>query len=257
MLKMYFTGDKLTKKDVVFLLLDLRILVIALTPVIALALAVYYTDRFDKEPLYLLIKVFILGALAVIPIVLFEKFLTSVNIFTGVAAAFFNAFVVAGLTEEFFKRAVVLRTVYRNPAFDEKLDGIVYAVFAALGFATVENIMYVLVNFSANPYVGLSRGIFSVPTHVLLGVTMGYYLSLAKFSNHPHLERAYLRKSLYVPILLHGFFDFILMSEIPILLTLFLPYIIYLWTVNLRKLNRYYKESREKYQKIPARQPAE
>lgn len=224
---------------------DLRLIIIALIPVIALGLAVYYTDRFDREPLKLLLKVFILGAFAVIPIVYIERFLTSLNIFSGIGAAFFSAFIVAGFTEEFFKREVVLLTAYRNRAFDEKLDGIVYAVFAALGFAMVENIMYVVVDFSANPYVGLSRGLFSVPTHVLLGVTMGYYLSLAKFSADPKREKVNLRKALFVPLLLHGFFDFILMSGIPILLTAFIPYVIYLWVANLRKLNRYYRESKE------------
>ncbi|UWG98006.1 PrsW family glutamic-type intramembrane protease [Dehalobacter sp. DCM] len=225
---------------------DIRLIVIALTPVIALGLAVYFTDRYDKEPLKLIFKVFILGSLAVIPIVYIERFLTSLNIFTGAAAAFFSAFIVAGFTEEFFKREVVLLTAYRNRAFDEKLDGIVYAVFASLGFAMVENIMYVVINFSANPYVGLSRGIFSVPTHVLLGVTMGYYLSLAKFSKDSKSEKANLRKALIVPLVLHGFFDFILMSQIPILLTAFIPYVIYLWITNLRKLNHYYRDSKEK-----------
>lgn len=234
---------------------DLRLLVIALIPVIALGLAVYYTDRFDREPLKLLLKLFILGALAVVPIVYIERFLTSLNIFSGVAAAFFTAFIVAGFTEEFFKREVVLFTAYRHSAFDEKLDGIVYAVFASLGFAMVENIMYVVVNFTANPYVGLSRGLFSVPAHVLLGVTMGYYLSLAKFSADPKLEKTNLRKALFVPLILHGFFDFILMSEIPILLTAFIPYVIYLWITNLRKLNRYYRDSKEKSLKASFVQP--
>ncbi|NLP44573.1 MAG: PrsW family intramembrane metalloprotease [Peptococcaceae bacterium] len=229
--------------------MDLRLLVIAIIPVIALGLAIYFTDRYDKEPLYLLFKVFIFGALSVLPILLVEKFLMSLNVFQGLLASAFSAFIVAGLTEEFFKREVVLRTAYRHRAFDEKLDGIIYAVFASLGFAMVENIMYVLVNFSANPYIGISRGIFSVPTHVLLGITMGYYLSLAKFSSNKNLEKMYIRKALLVPTLLHGFFNFILLANIPILLTLFIPYVLYLWIANLKKLNQYYKDSKERYER--------
>jgi len=228
--------------------LDLRLLVIAITPAIALGLAVYFTDRFDREPLRLLFKVFIWGCLSIIPTVIVEKFLLSINIFSGLLASAFTAFIVAGLTEEFFKREVVLRSVYRNKAFNEKLDGIIYAVFAALGFATIENIMYVVVSYSANPYVGISRGIFSVPAHVLFAVTMGYYLSLAKFASTQKLQQAYLKKALTIPALLHGFFDFILMANIPILLTLFIPYVIYLWVVNLKKLNRYYKDSKEQFE---------
>lgn len=226
---------------------SLRLLIIAITPAIALGLAAYYTDRFDREPLRLLMKSFLFGMLSVFPIIIVEKILMSLNFFSGLLASAYFAFIVAGFTEEFFKREVVLRVVYNHKEFNEKLDGIIYAVFAALGFATVENIMYVLVSYSANPYVGLSRGIFSVPAHVLMGVTMGYYLSLAKFSYNENLERMYLRKALIIPALLHGFFDFILMADVPILLSLFIPYILYLWVVNLKKLNQYYRDSKNKY----------
>jgi len=232
--------------------LDLRILVIAITPVIALGLAIYFTDRYDKEPLHLLFKVFSFGALSVLPILVVEGFLVAVNIFEGLLASAFSAFVVAGLTEEFFKREVVLRIAYRHRAFDEKLDGIIYAVFASLGFAMVENIMYVLTNFSANPHIGISRGIFSVPTHVLLGITMGYYLALAKFSSDKNLEKRYIRKALVVPALLHGFFNFILLADIPVLLALFIPYVLFLWVANLKKLNQYYKDSKERYEQETA-----
>lgn len=227
------------------MLLDLRLLVIALTPVIALGLVAYFTDRFDREPLSLLLKIFLLGSLSALPTIVVERFLLSLNFFTGLLASAFTAFIVAGLTEEYFKREVVLRVGYENKAFNEKLDGIIYAVFAALGFATVENLIYVLIRYSANPYVGISRGVFSVPTHVLLGVTMGYYLSLAKFSSNEKLERIYLRKAILVPAILHGFFDFILMANVPHLLLFFIPYVIYLWIVNLKKLNQYYQDSKK------------
>ncbi|QEK12760.1 PrsW family intramembrane metalloprotease [Crassaminicella thermophila] len=226
-----------------------RLLVIAIAPGLALALAIYLTDRYDREPIDLLIKVFILGALSVIPTAFMERILLSFNIFGGVLGAFYTAFIVAGFTEEFFKRGVVLKTAYYNDAFDEKLDGIVYAVFSALGFATIENIMYVVFRFAANPYVGLYRGILSVPAHMLFGVTMGYYLSLSKFTKHEKIQKRYLKKSLLVPMLLHGIFDFILMSQIPILMLFFIPFVIYLWWINLRRLNEYTNESRIIYER--------
>lgn len=227
--------------------MDLRLVVIAVAPAIALGLAFYLADRFDREPLYLLAKVFAFGALSVLPIVIVGQFLISLNFFTGLLGIAFTAFIIAGLTEEFFKRAVVLKVAYRHQAFDEKLDGIVYAVFASLGFATVENIMYVFTHFSSNPYVGLYRGLLSVPAHALLGVTMGYYLSLAKFSYNQNFERVYLRKALLIPAFLHGLFNFILMSDVLIMFTLFVPFVIYLWVTNLRKLNRYYEDSKRRF----------
>ncbi|TCO74841.1 PrsW family intramembrane metalloprotease [Marinisporobacter balticus] len=230
-----------------------RLFVIAISPGLALALGIYLTDRYDREPVDLLIKVFLLGALAVIPTAFVERMLVSFNIFGGVLAAAYTAFIVAGFTEEFFKRAVVLKTAYRHSAFDEKLDGIVYAVFSALGFATVENVMYVVFRFAANPYIGLYRGILSVPAHMLFGVTMGYYLSLSKFADDEKMRRSYLKRALIVPVMLHGIFDFILMAKIPTLMIFFIPFVIYLWIINLRRLNEYTKESRRTYEDIQNR----
>lgn len=229
--------------------MNTRLFVIAITPGIALALSVYFTDRYDKEPLSLLIKVFVLGALSVIPTAIIQRFLLGFNVFTGVLSAAFTAFIVAGVTEEYLKRGVVLLTAFKHRAFDEKLDGIIYAIFSSLGFATVENIVYVVFRFSANPHIGIYRGIFSVPAHMLFGVTMGYYLSLAKFTKDEGLKKKYLRKSWYVPAILHGIFNFILMTQISYAFFVFVPYVVYLWIVNLRKLNEYYVESKVLYKK--------
>lgn len=222
----------------------LRLIIIAIFPGIALALGAYLTDRYDREPVPLLIKIFLFGSLSVVPAGIFEKILMSLNPFSGTLAIIFTAFIVAGLTEEFIKRRVVMKFAFNNSAFDEKLDGIIYAVFASLGFATAENILYVVFRFGANPYVGISRGILSVPAHMLFAITMGYYLSLAKFCTDNRLCRFYYRKSLTVPLILHGIFDFLLMVNQGIMLLLFIPFVIYLWAVNLRKLNEYYKESK-------------
>ncbi len=227
--------------------MNTRLLMIAIAPGLALALGIYLTDRYDREPIPLLIKVFVFGALSVIPTAIVERILMSFNIFSGILGAAFTAFIVAGFTEEFFKRKAVIYTAFHHRAFDEKLDGIIYAVFAALGFATIENIVYVVFRFAANPYVGLYRGILSVPAHMLFGITMGYYLSLSKFVTVEKLKRSYFSKSLFIPIFLHGIFDFILMAKIPKLMFLFIPFIIYLWTVNLKRLNEYAKESQDSY----------
>lgn len=227
-----------------------RLWIIAVAPGIALALAVYFTDRYDKEPLGLLIKVFIAGAVVVIPTAFVESFLLSFNIFGGILGAAYTAFIVAGFTEEYFKRTVVLKTAFFHEAFDEKLDGIIYAVFSALGFATIENIMYVVFRFSTNPTVGLYRGVLSVPAHMLFGITMGYYLSLSKFADNEGLRKGYLGKSLIVPMFFHGIFNFILMAEIPLLMLFFLPFVIFLWIINLRRLNEYTRESKTLYESI-------
>lgn len=172
-----------------------RLFIIAVIPSIAIAIAIYLADRYDREPLSLLIKVFVLGVLSVIPVLMVENVLMRLNIFTGLLGAAFTAFIIAGVTEEYFKRAVVLYSAYNSKYFNEKLDGIVYCGFSALGFATIENIMYVVFRFSSNYYVGIMRGILSVPAHILFAVTMGYYLSLAKYTEDEGLRKKYFSRS--------------------------------------------------------------
>ena len=224
----------------------MRLFIIAITPAIAIMLGIYLSDRRDREPFKKLLLTFILGALSVIPSIIVEEILIKFNIFQSVFGAFYNAFIVAALTEEFFKRMVVLKYCYKENFFNEKLDGIVYGVFAAMGFATIENIIYVVFTYTNNPFIGLYRGIFSVPAHAVFGITMGYYLSLAKFDVDEKRKRRNLQKSLYMPILLHGIFDFILMAEIPHLTLLFVPYVVFIWWLNEKKLENFIYDSKHR-----------
>ncbi len=223
-----------------------RLFIIAVIPAVIFMMGIYLSDRRDREPAKLLLITYALGALAVIPSIFVEEILLKFNVFTGVGKAFYNAFIVAALTEEFFKRLVVLKVPYRTSYFNERLDGIVYGVFAALGFATVENIMYVVFAYTNNPFIGLYRGIFSVPAHGVFGITMGYYLSLAKFNLDEAGKKSNLAKSLVMPVILHGIFDFILMAEIPQLTLLFVPYVVFIWWLNERRLSKFVFDSRNR-----------
>lgn len=229
------------------IILNTRLFIIAITPAIAIIFGIYLSDRYDREPLKLLLLTYILGALSVVPILIVEEFFLRINIFSGVLNAFYTAFIVAGLTEEYFKRLVILKLPYKTKYFNEKLDGIVYGVFSAMGFATVENIVYVVYRYANNPHVGLYRGVFSVPAHAVFGITMGYYLSLAKFDTDEKRARKNKRRSLYIPIILHGIFNFILMAGIPQLSLLFVPYVIYIWWLNQKKLSKFVYDSKSRF----------
>ncbi|MDW5298573.1 MAG: PrsW family glutamic-type intramembrane protease [Sedimentibacter sp.] len=226
--------------------MNLNLFVTAITPGIVLVLFFYLFDRHDREPIRMLLKVFVMGIFSVIPTIFIENILSFFNIFSGIFGIGFTAFIVAGLTEEYIKRQVVLKSVYFNLVFNEKLDGIIYCAIAALGFATIENVMYVVFRFSDVESIGFYRAIISVPAHMLFAVTMGYYMSLAKFASTPEESQFYFKKSLTVPAVLHGIFDFILMSQIEFFMVLLVPFIIYLWINNLKKLNMYYADSKHR-----------
>ena len=131
--------------------------------------------------------------------------------------------------------------IWANKNFNERFDGIVYAVFISLGFALVENIMYVI---QGGASVGLIRALTAVPAHALFGVVMGYYIGIARFSG---VHRAdYIIRALMWPIILHGFYDYCLMSGKPILMLLFIPFLGYLWISGFRKMKEISDSSRFK-----------
>jgi protease PrsW len=223
------------------------LLLVALGPVAIILFYIYYRDKYEKEPVKLLLKGLLFGALSVIPIIVIEKLLMQVSenpiqflaTFFSLeesnkfAAAAYEGFFVAAFTEELFKFFAVLIAVWNNKEFNEKFDGIVYAVFVSLGFAAVENIMYVA---GYGIQTGILRALTAVPAHAIFGIMMGYYLGLAKFI--PEKRAIYMILALVVPIFFHGFYDFILMAENHILLLAFIPLLVFMLIWGLRKMKR-------------------
>jgi RsiW-degrading membrane proteinase PrsW (M82 family) len=168
----------------------------------------------------------------VIPIALVERALVAwMPPFRQIGAAAYHAFVVAGITEEGFKFLVLYLIAWNSRWFNEKFDGIVYAVFVSLGFAAVENIMYVV---QSGYQTALVRALTAVPAHALFGVAMGYYFGIARM--YEEIRSKYLLKAILVPVILHGIYDFILMVGIGWLLMLFIPYVVYLYMAGMRKI---------------------
>lgn len=206
----------------------------AVAPSIALLYYFYMRDRYEREPRRMLIKAFIAGSFAVIPVLLVEM---SLNIFDmadiSLLSAGYTAFIVAGLVEEAFKYLVFFLYIWKDREFDEMYDGIVYCVFISLGFATVENVGYVL---ASGFNTALIRSLTAVPAHALFGVAMGYYLGIAKFIR-PDLKTKYARLGFIIPVILHGIYDFILFSQRFYMLILFIPYMLYLWRRALKNVD--------------------
>lgn len=208
------------------------LLILSIAPVVLIAGYIIYRDRYEREPFGMLLKAIVIGALTPLPIIIIERFLQQFNPATeGVVYGFYNAFVVAAFSEETIKFIALFIVIWRNVNFNEKFDGIVYATFVSLGFAAVENIMYVFENGEQTAYL---RAITAVPAHALFGITMGYYFGLAKF--YTQRRRVLLLRCVIEPIILHGIYDFILMAGNYRLLGLFIPYIAYLWFIGLKRL---------------------
>lgn len=210
----------------------MNILIVALAPVVVILIYVYLRDKYDREPAGKLFLAFFLGALSVIPVLLTGQITVPLlKLFSGYGRAFYEAFFVAAVPEEGFKFLFLYLLIWRSRFFSEKFDGIVYAVFLSLGFAAVENIMYVT---DYGYQVGVSRAFTAVPGHALFGVAMGYHMGIARM--YHDIKKKQLLLAFMVPVVLHGIYDFILMSEHEYLIFLFVPYLVYLWRSGFRRM---------------------
>ena len=216
------------------------LLFVSLFPVIVILIYVYSKNKFQKEPVLLLLYAFLLGTLIVLPILIVET--SFGNRFTGknwFDTAFINAFVIAALSEEFFKFVVLYYFLWKKKEFNQKYDGVIYAVFISMGFASVENLMY---GVQDGIGTALARVITAVPAHALFAISMGYYFGLAKFNK---LKRnKFFLLSLLIPITLHGIYDFLLMTGKEVFLYLFIIFLIGMYAYGFKKIRNISKKSR-------------
>lgn len=186
----------------------LQALAIAIAPGIAIAMLIYALDQREREPMRLLIRCFLLGVLSVGIPLLMQLYAASrgwgaSNEHLWQTAIF--AFGIVGLSEELGKYIMLRFYAYPKAAFNEPFDGIVYSVMIGMGFATAENIAYVM---QYGMGTGLVRMFISVPAHATFAVLMGYYVGLAKFI--PQHRRTLQFTGLFWAIVFHGAFDFFL-----------------------------------------------
>lgn len=214
------------------------ILIAALAPVAMLLYYIYRKDEFQKEPVKEVLKAFGLGVASVFVSLMISGPLGALGFFPdsqgtiwdGIAISFFGA----AIPEEIAKFLMFWLLVRRNRYFDEHMDGIVYAAAVSLGFAGLENIMYLI---SSDDWVstGIARALFSVPGHFFFGILMGYYYSLVRFDPiTPSINKFWV---LGAPILAHGIFDSILFATdvVPEVLALVLMIAFIFFCNSLRK----------------------
>ena len=228
--------------------MKIYLLILALIPVVCFIGWIYYKDKYEREPPIKLVEYFVLGILVSILAIFIELYLSKLNNFNGILSNIYTAFFVAALTEEGLKSIILIPMLLREKNFNEKLDGIIYSIFLSLGFATIENIIYLMreridLLFS----LSITRGLISIPSHIMFAITMGYYISKYKFDKYN--KKKYLYFAVIIPILLHGVFDFILMIGYRWAIIVFVVYLIFLWKINLDKLDKYTLYSKLRFYK--------
>jgi len=183
-------------------------------------------DRLRPEPRDLVVRVFLLGVGAAVIAGALEWTafrLAGIRLENPGPAHVLAAAAIVGLIEEGTKFVAVYTGIYRHKAFDEVVDGIVYAVAVSLGFATTENVLYVLRGGAA---VGIARALLAVPGHAFTGALMGFNMGMAKFAGTR--ERAWLLSGLALAALAHTVYDALVLSR-TILAFAAIPLLVILW----------------------------
>lgn len=155
----------------------------------------------------MLVRTFIFGILAIVPAILLEfegdHYLGPVD---NAGKAWIQAFIIVALSEELYKYFYLRSYVFKRPEFDEPYDGIVCAVMISMGFAALENVMYV---FQGGAEVAVMRMFTAVPAHAMFGVLMGCWVGRAKMESKPRYNWIGLESA----VLFHGLYDLFLLSE--------------------------------------------
>ncbi len=188
---------------------------LAVAPGLAIAFYIYERDKLDKEPMRLLIISFLLGAVSVIPAMVIEETAEFIGILnTGEFLRSAPYALMVGFTEELCKYSFLMIFAFPKKDFNEPFDGITYGVMVAMGFATLENIFYIMFDQDEPYKTALFRMFSAVPAHACFGILMGYYIGLAKFKQ----VKSYTLKITAIVIagLFHAAYDFfILIHQIP------------------------------------------
>lgn len=191
-------------------LTTLELIALAIAPAVAIAAVVARADAHEREPLHMLVGIFAAGCFATLVSGGLQILLRDLSLHhaPGLLGAMWRGLIEAALVEELSKFLFLMAFAYPHRHFSEPADGITYSVMIGMGFASVENLIFVTSD-AGNLPGALLRMFTTVPAHAIFAILMGYFVGLAKFR---HANATYHLTGLTVAVLFHGFYDFCLLQ---------------------------------------------
>lgn len=199
----------------------------------------YIKDKYEKEPWKMLLLGLLYGVYTAAVIYALGRWLEWR--FPHEETPLYTAFVSSAGVEEGVKFLFLFFLIWFNRNFNEPLDGIVYAVFLSLGFAWVENIIYVTHPVLGGYETALARAALSVPGHGLFGIQMGYHMGRARFCREGRAGQLFL--AFAAPYLLHGLYNDFLLEKNKAYWVLFAGLEVLLWLLGLKRIREMQKRS--------------
>ncbi|MBQ4364420.1 MAG: PrsW family intramembrane metalloprotease, partial [Oscillospiraceae bacterium] len=221
------------------------LVVAALVPAVILMWYIWKKDKVEKEPTKVILKVVGAGGLTVISAIILEFIgdLIAKSVIgmdeTSIAYGLVFNFLVVAFSEELGKLVALRLSTWKSGDFNYTYDAVVYAVAASLGFAAVENVLYVLMGGFG---VAVVRAFTAVPGHAIDGVFMGYYYGMARQAwgrGNKGEEVKNMILAFIVPVILHGIYDFCLFEYAPDgMIVIFFIYLVLTFFLAVIRINK-------------------
>lgn len=218
---------------------------LAILPGILIIVYIFKKDKIEKEPVNLIVKMVVLGAISCAPAAFLEGWIENYlpqypegSLGYAVTISFLSA----GLIEELCKFIFLKAGVWKNREFDYRFDGVVYGVSVAAGFAMLENILYVL---DGGISVAITRAFLSVPLHAFCGAFMGAFLGMAKkhyVSGNSGGALGCRIGAVVIPIIIHGIYDTFAFLEWDYASICLLGFTALLYVIGISVINRLAKD---------------
>lgn len=202
----------------------------AMAPGMALLSYFYLRNHYSSYTSAFVFRTFLIGVLLVFPVMVLQYAFIEEGFFKNLLV---QTIVLYGVIEEFFKWFLLYFFAYQHADFKRRYDGIVFGVALSLGFASLENVLYLLAN---GLETAIGRALLPVSSHALFGVLMGYYMGRAKLEREA--KARHLTLALIFPILLHSIYDSILLLFDTYFIIGMLPFMLLLWWLALTKVKR-------------------
>lgn len=209
---------------------------VAIAPSLALFSYFYLRRDIESEPTRLLFNAFMYGAFITFPI-LFVQYIVQEETALSAASIWSGPF--SGILEEFFKWLILLIGIFKQTRFSDPYDGILYGASVSLGFATIENLLF-LINFGIQD--AFLRALLPVSSHALFGVVMGYYMGKAQFTVIK--QKTQLLIALVAPLILHISYNLILFTHQDQML-IWSVFMLFMWLFALSRVKQAHLLSRK------------
>jgi len=221
------------------------LIALAILPGVLLLVYIYKLDANEKEPGKLLLKLFFFGCVSCIPAIILELIAERIIGTFWISGTYVYSFIEmvfgVALVEEGCKYFFIKQKTWKHQAFDYTFDAIVYSVFVSLGFAILENIMYVVQNGLGT---AIMRALTAVPGHTIFAIYMGHYYGYAKMYHirgDKKLEKKNKLKALWIPVAIHGIYDFMCSQGEVVFTLIFFVGLIALEIYTFKKVRKYAK----------------